>query len=211
MIGPSSSHTAGAARLGRIARCVLGAPPEAARIELHGSFARTGRGHGTTTALVAGLLGLAVDDERLRDSPAMAAAAGIRVDFEAADLGEAVHPNTARLTLRAGADEVEVIGASLGGGVVEITHVQGLEARFRGDYATLLVVGEDRPGTVQAVTGHLAGRDINIAFLRVGRRHRGGDAVMVIETDQPVPDPVVAAVVALPWVRWVRRVEKVDE
>lgn len=210
MVGPSSSHTAGAVRLGQVARAILGGLPEEAVIGLHGSFAQTGHGHGTDRGLVAGLLGLATDDPRLRQSFTLAAAAGLRFRFEEIDLGEDVHPNTARLTLTDSRHTVEVTGCSIGGGLVEITNVDGYDVNFGCEYDTLLVVAEDRPGTINAVTGWLARQGINIAFLRVERQKRGGDAIMIVETDVVVDPQILEAFEAYPWVRWVRQIPKVD-
>lgn len=210
MVGPSSSHTAGAVRLGQVARAILGGLPEEAVIGLHDSFAQTGHGHGTDRGLVAGLLGLATDDPRLRQSFTLAAAAGLRFRFEEIDLGEDVHPNTARLTLTDSRHTVEVTGCSIGGGLVEITNVDGYDVNFGCEYDTLLVVAEDRPGTINAVTGWLARQGINIAFLRVERQKRGGDAIMIVETDVVVDPQILEAFEAYPWVRWVRQIPKVD-
>ena len=210
MVGPSSSHTAGAVRLGQIGRLILGGQPTEAKIELHGSFAQTGKGHGTDKAIVAGLLGLATYDERIRDSFTVAETAGMQFRFETVDLGDEAHPNTVRLTLRADGHEVQVIGASIGGGMIQITNIQGYSTRFSGEYETLLVIARDRPGTINAVTGWLLEHDINIAFFRVERRSRGGEAIMVIETDEPLPEAVVEAIQDFWWVRWVCRINKVS-
>ena len=210
MVGPSSSHTAGAVRLGQIGRLILGCQPTDAHIELHGSFAQTGKGHGTDKAIVAGLLGLATYDERIRDSFTIAKTAGMQFHFETVDLGNEAHPNTVRLILQAGKHKVQVTGASVGGGMIEITNIQGYSTRFSGEYETLLVIAKDRPGTINAVTGWLLEHNINIAFFRVERRRRGGEAIMVIETDDRLPEEVVEAIQDFWWVRWVCRINKVS-
>lgn len=210
MVGPSSSHTAGAVRLGLVARAILGSQPAEATIELHGSFAQTGQGHGTDRGIVAGLLGMATDDPDLRRSFDLAAAAGLAFRFETVDLGEDAHPNTARLTVGDGRRTVQVTGCSIGGGMVEITHVDGYAVRFGCEYDTLLVLAEDRPGTINQVTGWLARQRINIAFLRVERDKRGGDAIMIIETDHMVDPQILEAFEDYAWVRWVRQVPKVE-
>jgi len=206
MVGPSSSHTAGAVRLGQVGRAVLGVQPKEALIGLHGSFAETGRGHGTDRALVAGLLGMDTHDPRIRDSLDIAREKGMRVAFEKVDLGEDAHPNSARLHLKAWGREVVIEGASVGGGVVEITQIQGFPVRFSGKYDTLIVVAEDRPGTINIVTGLMLDHRVNVAFLRVGRKQRGGDAIMVYETDDHIPEELVEALEDFHWVRWVRHV-----
>ena len=210
MVGPSSSHTAGAVRLGLVARAILGRQPADATIELHGSFAQTGQGHGTDRGIVAGLLGMATDDPALRRSFELAAAAGLAFRFETVDLGEEAHPNTARLTVGDGQRSVQITGCSIGGGMVEITHVDGYDVRFGCEFDTLLVLAEDRPGTINQVTGWLARQGVNIAFLRVERDRRGGDAIMIIETDHMVDPLLLEAFEDYAWVRWVRQVPKVE-
>ncbi len=209
MVGPSSSHTAGAVRLGQIARTLLDTPPETARIELHGSFARTGKGHGTDKALVAGLLGFGTEDERIRDSFAFAAAQGLHFEFTEIDLGSDAHPNSVHMLLQSGTQQVEITGASIGGGMVEITRLQDYPVHFSGDYHTLIVIAQDQPGTINTITGWLGSHNINVAFLRVGRQGRGGEAIMIIETDERIPDGLVGPLRTFPWVRWVRKINKV--
>jgi len=205
MVGPSSSHTAGAVRIGNIARSLLGCTPQEALIELHGSFAETGRGHGTDKALLAGLLGLDPSDGRIRDSYRLAEETGLRFKFVDVDLGEDVHPNTARLTLKAGGDEVVMAASSIGGGLVRITEIKGYMVDFSGELDTLLIIAADSPGTINAITGWLRELNINVAFFRVTRQKRGGEAIMALETDQPVPDAVISLISSLPWVKWCRK------
>lgn len=197
MIGPSSSHTAGAARLGRIARRLLGCRPAKARILLHGSFAATGVGHGTDKALVAGLLDFTPDDARLPHAFSLAREAGMEVELGKVNL-QGAHPNTVLLELTApDGRTLEVRGASLGGGRVRIEAIDGLECTFSGDLPTLIIRNEDRPGQVAEVTGALSRRAVNIATMQLYRDMRGGLAVMVIESDQPIGDPVVEELRAL--------------
>lgn len=183
MIGPSSSHTAGAARLGRIALELLDEPAVRADIALFGSFAKTYRGHGTDRALVAGILGFAADDVRLRDSLAIAAEHGLAVSFTTED-GEDVHPNTARIAL-AGASgrRVEVLGSSVGGGAILITQIDGMAVHLTGQHATFIVLHRDVPGLIAAVTDVLADAGANICDFHLSRARRGGDAVMSIEVE----------------------------
>jgi L-serine dehydratase len=197
MVGPSSSHTAGAVRLGALARAIAGDAVRSARITLHGSFATTGRGHGTDLALVAGLLGLAPEDTAIRHAFDLAGEAGLEVSFEVADLGD-VHPNTARMELetRAG-DRILVQGSSLGAGNVEVTLIDDFPVRLTGDLPALAVVHHDQPGVVAAVSARLAAAVINIASMQVFRERRGARALMLIETDQPVSDAVASGVTAL--------------
>ncbi len=183
MIGPSSSHTAGAARIGLVARRLLGAEPAAAEIRLHGSFAKTYRGHGTDKALAAGILGIQPDDMRLRDSLTLAKSAGLAVTFGEIVLEDA-HPNTALITLtdRRG-HTVSVQGASVGGGNILITRVNGMAVEITGQYPTLIVLHRDAPGTIAAVTEEMSRRGVNICNFRLAREAKGGVAVMTIEMD----------------------------
>lgn len=198
MIGPSSSHTAGAARLGKMARTILGEQPLAATIRLYGSFARTHKGHGTDKALVAGLLGLTADDPRLKDSFALAAAAGMKLDFSTAEGGDC-HPNTAEFRLTGVSGKtVRVVGASVGGGRVVISRIDDFFVEITGDYYTLITVYPDKPGIVAIVTQLLARENVNIAFMRVSRRQKGAQAMMILETDQPVPVDALTAIRSIP-------------
>ncbi len=191
MIGPSSSHTAGAARLGRMARKLLGRAPAKAELLLHGSFAATGSGHGTDRALAAGLLDMAPDDPRLPRSFEAAAEAGMEITVGRVNL-QGAHPNTVILRLTApDGQTLEVRGASLGGGRVRVEAIDGLEAAFSGDLPTLIIRNADKPGQVAEVAGLLSRQGVNIATMQLYRDMRGGLAVMVIESDQPIPRPVV--------------------
>lgn len=197
MIGPSSSHTAGAARIGRIARRLLGKCPARAELLLHGSFAATGEGHGTDKALVAGLLDMAPDDPRLPISFELAREAGMEVTVGRISLQDA-HPNTALLRLSTASGEtLEVRGASLGGGRVRIDAIDGLAAAFTGDLPTLIIRNQDRPGQVAEVARVLSHRQVNIATMQLYRDMRGGLAVMVIESDQPIWDTAIQELLAL--------------
>ncbi|MGH7550511.1 MAG: L-serine ammonia-lyase, iron-sulfur-dependent subunit beta, partial [Gemmatimonadota bacterium] len=167
MVGPSSSHTAGALRLGLLARALLGRTPERATIGLHGSFATTYRGHGTDRAVVAGLLGMAPDDQRIPHSLEVAREAGLEVRFEPVDLGAEAHPNTLRFELEAGGQRAVMTGVSVGGGAVEVRDVNGRAVELTGEFDTLLIVAQDIPGTTATVTRLLAEAGVNIAFLEV--------------------------------------------
>ena len=204
MIGPSSSHTAGAVRLGELARAVFGGRPSSARILLHGSFASTGLGHGTDLALVAGLLGMGPDDPSIPEAMREAAEQGLQVSFETADLGE-VHPNTAEFRL-ADADGRTMIvrGSSLGGGDVVVTDIDGFEVQVSGELPVTLVEHQDRPGEIAGVTGVLAEGGVNIASMQVSRERRGARALMLIETDVLVSAQTAELIGRLPGVTAVR-------
>ena len=200
MVGPSSSHTAGAVRIGLIARRLLGGQPATAKITLSGSFAATGTGHGTVRALVAGLLGMKPDDIRIPDSFALAVEQGLAFTFDKIELKEA-HPNTAILQLStAGGRELEVQASSLGGGRIMVNKLDGINVNFNGDSPTLIVHNLDQPGHVAEVTSMLSHKSVNIATMQLYRNHRGGYAVMVIETDQDIPAEAL---------RWLSRLEGV--
>ncbi|ARP50342.1 MULTISPECIES: L-serine ammonia-lyase, iron-sulfur-dependent subunit beta [Caproicibacterium] len=191
MIGPSSSHTAGAVKIGLVARQLLGDTPKKAKILLHGSFASTGVGHGTDKAIVAGLLGMQPDDKRIPDSFAAAKQQGLDFSFDTIHLRGA-HPNTAVLTLEDGKKrKLEIEAASLGGGRIQVRKIDGIDTNFSGEYNTLIVHNLDQPGHVAQVTTILAQRNVNIATMQLYRNVQGGYAVMVIECDQPIPEDLV--------------------
>lgn len=191
MVGPSSSHTAGAVRIGSISRKLLADKPAKAEIYLHGSFALTGVGHGTDKAIVAGLLGMDTDDMRIPDSFQVAKEAGLEFSINTINLKEA-HPNTAILKLTGEKGRtLEIVAASVGGGRISIEKIDGIETHFSGDYPTLVVHNIDQPGHVAEVTSALSHHAINIATLNLYRDKRGGYAVMIVETDQPIPENVV--------------------
>jgi L-serine dehydratase len=211
MVGPSSSHTAGACRLGLLARCLVGGTPERARAELHGSFARTGEGHGTDKAIVGGLMGFRPDDERIRDALGIAEREGLDYRFEKTTLGEEneVHPNTVRITAERGDRSSVMVGSSLGAGRVLVTEIDGYPVEVTGNYNTIVLVAEDVPGSVARIATILSDDGINIATLRLTRKARGGDAFMVIEVDEQPDEKVRADIRTLPWVRWAFRLDKV--
>jgi len=212
MVGPSSSHTAGACRLGLLARNLVGGTPEKAHVELHGSFARTGEGHGTDKAVAGGLMGFRTDDERIRDALDIADREGLAYTFEKTKLGEEneVHPNTVRISVERGARKHAMIGSSLGAGRVLVTNVDGFPVEVHGNHHTIVLVAEDVKGSIARIAGLLAEDGINIATLRVTRKHRGGDAFMVIEVDEPPNEAVRDHIRALKWVRWTHRLDKVS-
>ena len=188
MVGPSSSHTAGAVRIGYIAGKLMGEPIAKAEILLYGSFLATGKGHGTRKALVAGLLGMKPDDMRIPDSFEIAKEHGIEVVFGESALRDA-HPNTAQIFLiSVTGKKLEVVGESLGGSRINIAQIDGISTNFSGDYPTLVVHNMDQPGHVAEVTSMLAHKSVNIAAMQLYRAGRGGNSVMVLECDQEVPE-----------------------
>ena len=187
MIGPSSSHTAGAARIGRITRLLLGEPVATAHIRFHGSFAKTWQGHGADRAVIGGLLGLEVDDPRLRKSRRLAAEQGMVYDITPVQLRDA-HPNTVIIEATgASGKPVNVQAASVGGGSVLVQYLNGMEVGFSGSKNTLIIQHRDAPGAIAKVSRLLAASRTNIATMRVFREEAGGRAVMALELDT-VPD-----------------------
>ena len=191
MIGPSSSHTAGAARIGLTARMLLGEEIVRAEIGFHGSFAKTYRGHGTDRAVVGGLMGMAVDDPRLRDSLALAQQSGMTVVFSSINIRGA-HPNTVRMHITGiNGSILQIEAASVGGGNIEVHKLNWLNVDFTGKENTLIIHQSDAPGVIAAVTGALAGQGLNIANMQVYRRKAGADAMMVLELDGVPEDAVL--------------------
>lgn len=191
MIGPSSSHTAGAVRLGLMARKILGEKVLKAGIQLHGSFAQTYRGHGTDKALIAGILGFAPDDERIVSALNIAKNQGVAYSFQTIKLEDA-HPNTAIIHLTGETGRVaKVCGASVGGGNIMITNINGYAVELTGEYPALITIHHDKPGVITQVTQILARYAMNIAFMRVSRQNRGESAMMIMELDDEPADEVI--------------------
>ncbi len=208
MVGPSSSHTAGACRIALLARHCLLSRPRRARFVLHGSFAKTARGHGTELALVAGLCGAFPDDPRIRDAFDLARDEGLAYEFATADLGD-VHPNTVLVEAEAEGESVSLLGSSLGGGLVQVSRVNGFDARFSGSYYTLLVLHKDRPGVIARVASVVADDEGNIGTIFSARERRGGMALMSVEIDKRLDQYALDYLSALPYVAWLRALPEV--
>lgn len=211
MVGPSSSHTAGAARIGNMARTLLGDTPEHAEIFLHGSFAETGAGHGTDKALVGGILGMKPDDLRIPFAFEEAEKAGFTFTFGTVELRDA-HPNTAVIDLigKSG-KKLSLEACSIGGGAIEVHKLDGIEVNFTGNYNTLVVRNQDEYGTLAAVTTLLSQWRINVGNMSLCRHKRGGDALMVIETDQHIAARQLEFIGELPGVLSITYYNKEDE
>jgi len=208
MIGPSSSHTAGAVRLGNLALAILGEPIKNAVIGLHGSFAQTYRGHGTDLALVGGLQGWATDDGRIPKAFEEAEQAGITISFKVINLGDLAHPNSVKFWLTGVDDKAcNVTGISIGGGRVCITNIDDFPVEFNGDFPAILTMHHDRPGTIALVTSILSAHGVNVAQMKVFRKQKGGLAAMILETDQPIDDAEFHAIGKLPHIESVRRIQ----
>lgn len=194
MIGPSSSHTAGAARIGLMARKILKDEPTEVIITLYGSFAKTYKGHGTDKALVAGLLGFSADDVRLRTSFEIAESQGMAVEFHRSE-AEVEHPNTARIAMKGkNGRSMEIVGVSLGGGKIEIREINGASVSLSGEEHTLITVHRDKPGIIAQATTIMAIGHINVSNMRVFRSAKNATAVMIVCTDSPVPPEMVSMI-----------------
>jgi L-serine dehydratase len=208
MVGPSSSHTAGTARLGRVAREILDQEPVAVRFYLHPPLAATYRGHGSDFALVGGAIGFNVDDPRIPESLRIAEQMGVEVEFHEEDLGE-VHPNSVRIEIEGKNRQAELVGSSIGGGVIEVFQIDGFQARFKGDSPTLLLFYRDRPGMISEVTRVIAEEGINIASLYCSRKQRGKDAFMQIDVDSPLSNDALKRICAVGEVSEARYLDRI--
>ena len=211
MVGPSSSHTAGAARIGNMGRTLLGEEVARADIGLYGSFAETGYGHGTDRALLAGLLGMKPDDLRIPNAYEEANRAGMAYSFRTVELRDA-HPNSALLELTGkSGKKLTLQASSIGGGAIVVNKIDGIDVNFTGDFNTLIVRNQDESGSVAAITSILSQVHINVANMSVNRHRRGGDALMVIETDQHIKPRQVEFLSELPGILSVTYYDKEDD
>ena len=205
MIGPSSSHTAGAARIGRVARDLFGRQPKWVRIHLYGSFAETYRGHGTDVAIVGGLLDYDTHDERIKTAFEDAKEVGMHYEFIPEEAHKE-HPNTARLVMGDDNGEMSVEGISIGGGKIEISEVNGFKLRLTGGMPAILVVHNDRTGCIANVANCLAMHNVNIGHMEVSRIERGHTALMVIEVDQNIDERILQQISFIPHITKVSKI-----
>ena len=191
MIGPSSSHTAGAAVVARLAQKMIRGPIAEVEFILYGSFAKTWRGHGTDRALLGGIMGFFTDDTRIRDSFRIAQERGLQYRFTIDETETELHPNTVDIVMKnASGQTATVRGESLGGGKVRITRINGVEVDFTGEYSAVIVVQLDKPGVVAHITKCLSDLNINIAFMRLFRESKGRLAYTIVESDEKLPDTI---------------------
>lgn len=196
MIGPSSSHTAGALKIARVANKLAPKVIKKVTFVLFGSFAKTYRGHGTDRALVAGLLGMSQEDERIKDAFAYAEEAGLNYAFEISDDTHYKHPNTVEIIITDPEDnQLSITGSSIGGGSISVDQVNGMDVFFSGEYYTLFIAHQDQPGLVAHITQCLSDYQINIAYMRVYREHKGKLASTIIEADEPICEEVISEIV----------------
>lgn len=207
MIGPSSSHTAGAVRLGLMARNILGEKPTKAIIQLHGSFSETYKGHGSDLALIGGILNFQTDDLRIKEAYEWVKKEGVEISIEHADLGD-VHPNTAKITLFSDNNKIEIVGSSIGGGSIVVTELNGFPVELYGNYETIVTSHQDVPGVISKASSLLSEYDINVAFMRVVREKKGKMASMIVETDQKVGNEVIKEMLKIEAIKTVRIISK---
>ncbi len=193
MVGPSSSHTAGAASIALLTKKMMGEDVRRIKFTLYGSFAKTYKGHGTDRALVGGILGFETDDERIRDSFELAQAAGLDFSFESVSEDEDdIHPNTVDMEVEGVSGRVLYVrGESLGGGKVRLTRINGVKVYFTGEFHALIVIQRDYPGVVAGITSVLSSYGVNIAYLRVFREEKGGLAYTIVESDEEISENAV--------------------
>lgn len=210
MIGPSSSHTAGVVRIGRAALKILGGVPERAEITFYNSFARTYEGHGSDRAIIAGLLDFKADDPRIKEAFEHAATAGLNYHFRSVGNASTLHPNTIKLHLHKGDREVEVIGESRGGGMINIAEVDGFKADFTANLHTLIITAADIAGSVGFIATVVAHDACNIATMSVSRKGKNDVACLVIEMDSGLKPVTLTYLQSLSWVRQIVYIPDID-
>lgn len=199
MIGPSSSHTAGAARIGRFARAVLKQKPDIAEVTFYGSFAQTYKGHGTEVAIIGGILDFDTYDPRIVNALEIAEQENVKVSIKVSeDIVD--HPNTARVRLTAGEKTIEIVGISIGGGKIEVVEINGFSLQLSGQLPALLVLHQDRFGMIAAVANILSKFEINVGAMKVSRKSKGDEALMIIETDQKVDESIADEIASVPYI-----------
>lgn len=208
MIGPSSSHTAGAARIAKVAKELVNEPFSKVTFYLHGSFAKTYKGHGTDRALVGGVLGMEPSDERIKNSLNIAKEKNINIEFIESDLGY-VHPNTVKIVFHyKEKDNYYIIGSSIGGGNILITNINGNEVEFSGDYPTILIKYNDKKGSISRISSILSQRDINIATMKVSREDN--IATMIVEIDNPIVGEIIDEISVLDEIKYITGINPIE-
>jgi len=210
MIGPSSSHTAGVVKIARAAIRVLGAIPEEASITFYNSFARTYEGHGSDRAIIGGLMDFQTDDARIKNSLEIARERGMVFNFKSIGNSSIHHPNTIKVVLRKGSKSVEVEGESLGGGVINISEVDGFTANFSAKDHTLIIKAEDVSGAIAFISSVIAQEKTNIATMSVSRKGKNDVACHVIEMDSGIREKTIEYLKSLPWVKELIYIQDID-
>jgi len=209
MIGPSSSHTAGVVKIARAAIRILGALPEEAEIIFYNSFARTYEGHGSDRAILAGLMDFETDDKRIKNAIEIANEKGLKYHFKSVGNASTLHPNSIRLKLKKGDAEVEVLGESKGGGVINIAEVNGFRANFNASLHTMIIFADDVKGSIAFIANVLAHDDCNIATMSVSRKGKNDLACQVIEIDSPVKPVTFEYLKSLSWIKEVKSIPQI--
>lgn len=210
MIGPSSSHTAGVVRIGRVAIRVMQAKPISANITFYNSFARTYEGHGSDRAIIAGLLDFHTDDVRIKTALDFAKNEGLKFSFKSIGNASTMHPNTVKVNLEGEGKSVELIGESRGGGVIKITEVNGFSTNFSANRHTLIILANDRKGAIAFIANILANDECNIATMSVNRKGKQGEAFHVIEMDSPMKELTLTYLRNLDWVQQLIFIPDID-
>jgi L-serine dehydratase len=211
MIGPSSSHTGGVVRIGRVANRILGAVPDTATITFYNSFARTYEGHGSNRAILAGLMDFKTDDKRIKDALALAETAGIKYHFRSIGSASTFHPNSVRVEIAKGEQNAEILGESRGGGVIRIKEVNGFDANFTASLHTLIFEADDTPGSIAFLSSVLSHDDCNIATMTVSRQGKSGLACLILEMDSELRPLTLEYLKSLSWVRRVIYIPDIDQ
>lgn len=207
MIGPSSSHTAGAVRIGNLAREIVDNKLKDVKVYFHGSFKETYQGHGTDKAIIGGLLGLKTDNSKIKDSFKLAAEAGFSFEFLAADLDD-VHPNTMKLEITdQNGVTTTIVASSIGGGNILVTELNGTEVKLKGEYYTLITFHNDQPGLIAKISEILQIYDLNIAEMEVLRKHKGSSATAIINLDQEVKEHILKLLKDIPGINSLKLVK----
>ncbi len=210
MIGPSSSHTAGVVRIGRVAIRLLGVIPEQAVITFYNSFARTYEGHGSDRAILAGLMDFKTDDKRIKESLQLAKELPLHYIFKSVGNASTLHPNTIKLELKKNDKQIEVIGESLGGGVINIAEVDGFVTNFSASLHSLLIMAEDVKGSIAFIANVISNDQCNIANMSVSRKGKNKMACLAIEMDSGIKPTTLMYLKALHWVNEVIYVPDID-
>jgi len=210
MIGPSSSHTAGVVKIGRVARRIIQTKPLTAKITFYNSFARTYEGHGSDRAIIAGLLDYRTDDARIKTALNNAVTEGLEYSFKSIGNASTMHPNTVKVSLLGDLKSVEILGESRGGGVIKITEVNGFSTNFSANRHTLIILADDRKGAIAFIANILANDECNIATMSVNRKGKQGEAFHVIEMDSPMKKLTLTYLENLSWVQQLIFIPDID-
>jgi L-serine dehydratase len=210
MIGPSSSHTAGVVRIARAAIKLLGAVPSDAEITFYNSFARTYEGHGSDLAVIGGLLDMKTDDKEIKRSFDVAKERGLKYKFKSVANASTMHPNTVKLNLKGEGKEIEVIGESLGGGIINIAQVNGFKSGFTANLHSLVITAEDVKGSIAFIADVVAHDDCNIATMSVSRKGKNDLACLIIEMDSGLKPVTLEYMRSLSWVKNIIYIPDID-